>query len=69
MNIVKKLNRLGVGVITEEYIDDEVKDNEVKKLYKKPFWTFTRNNYGFTVNASNENIVDGIKLKETIYNV
>lgn len=60
MNIVKKLNRLGVGVITEEYIDDEVKDNEVKKLYKKPFWTFARNNYGFTVNASNENIVDGI---------
>lgn len=60
MNIVKKLNRLGVGVITEEYIDDEVKDNEVKKLYKKPFWTFARNNYGFTVNASNENIVNGI---------
>lgn len=60
MNIVKKLNRLGVGIITEEFIRDEVKDIKVKKLYKKPFWTFTRNNYGFAASVSDDNTVDGI---------
>lgn len=60
MNIVKKLNSLGVGVITEEYTSNEIKNNQIKKLYKKPFWTFTRNNFGFTVNAANLNEVDGI---------
>lgn len=60
MNIVKKLNKLGVGIITEEYIDDEIIENEVKSLYKKPFWTFARKNYGFTVNAYNDKILDGI---------
>ncbi len=60
MNIVKKLNKLGVGVITEEHIDDEFIDAQVKDLYKKPFWTFARNSYGFAAHASNEKIVDGI---------
>lgn len=60
MNVVKKLNKLGVGVTTEEYFDDDIIDIQVKSLYKKPFWTFARKNYGFTVNASNEKILDGI---------
>lgn len=60
MNIVKKLNKLGVGVITEEYIEDDQIDREVKDLYKRPFWTFARNSYGFAVNSSKEKHVDGI---------
>ncbi|MBK1812092.1 2-hydroxyglutaryl-CoA dehydratase [Clostridium sp. YIM B02505] len=60
MNLVKKLNKLGVGVITEEFIDDALIDNKVKELYKRPFWTFARNAYGFTLEASNEKMVDGI---------
>lgn len=60
MNVVKKLNDLGIGVITEEYIDDECIDKEVKDLYKRPFWTFARNSYGFTVHASREKIIDGV---------
>lgn len=60
MNVIKKLNKLGVGVITEEYIDGKMIDNEVKNLYKKPFWTFTRNNYGFTINATNKSDINGI---------
>lgn len=60
MNIIQKLNELGVGVITEEYIDEESIDMEVKNLYKRPFWTFARNSYGFTANASKKRIVDGI---------
>lgn len=60
MNIVNKLNRLGVGVITEENIDDKIIDKEVKELYKRPFWTFARNSYGFAASLSQERIVDGI---------
>ncbi|MEY8417279.1 acyl-CoA dehydratase activase-related protein [Tissierella praeacuta] len=60
MNIIEKLNELGVGVITEESIDDKLIDMEVKNLYKKPFWTFARNSYGFTANVSKEKMVDGI---------
>lgn len=60
MNVVKKLNKLGVGVITEEYVDDKIIESEVKSLYKKPFWTFAKKNYGFTVNAMNRLDVNGI---------
>lgn len=60
MDLVKKLNELGVGVITEEYVEDEIINREVRKLYKRPFWTFARNSYGFASYLSKENIVDGI---------
>jgi predicted nucleotide-binding protein (sugar kinase/HSP70/actin superfamily) len=60
MNIVKKLNKLGVGVVTEEYMEDELIDSRVKTLYKRPFWTFARNTYGFTVESSLEKKVNGI---------
>ncbi len=60
MNLVKKLNDLGIGVITNEFTDEDILQREAQNLYKKPFWTFVRENYGFTVNASNEKIVDGI---------
>ncbi|MCM8709723.1 acyl-CoA dehydratase activase-related protein [Clostridium sp. SYSU_GA19001] len=60
MNIVKKLNKLGVGVITEEYVDDESIEDEVKTLYKKPFWTFARNAYGFATHSVNKKMINGI---------
>jgi predicted nucleotide-binding protein (sugar kinase/HSP70/actin superfamily) len=60
MNIVNKLNKLGVGAITEEFLDEESIDNEVNNLYKKPFWAFARNSYGFAANASGKKFVDGI---------
>lgn len=60
MNVVKKLNNLGVGVITEEYLDEGIIEKEIKNLFKKPFWTFARINYGFTTNVSKEKLLDGI---------
>jgi predicted nucleotide-binding protein (sugar kinase/HSP70/actin superfamily) len=60
MNIVKKLNKLGVGVITEEYIREELMDKEVEELYKRPFWTFARNSYGFASYISKKKQVNGI---------
>lgn len=60
MNIVKKLNSMGVGVVTEEALDEAAKDYEVRRLFKRPFWTYARKNFGFSVNVSNKNTVDGI---------
>ncbi|MDR7857216.1 acyl-CoA dehydratase activase-related protein [Tissierella sp.] len=60
MNIVNKLNKLGVGVMTEEYVDEDSIDSEVANLYKKPFWTFARNSYGFTAHATEKKLIDGV---------
>lgn len=60
MNTVKKISSLGIGIITEEFMDENYIDEEVKKLYKRPFWTFARNSYGFAVGAARRGMVDGI---------
>jgi len=59
MNIVKKLNKLGVGVITEEYVEEEQIKLEVNTLFKRPFWTFAANSYGFTTSIAKNNEIDG----------
>lgn len=60
MNLVKKLNNLGIGVETMEFTEEFLINLEINNLYKRPFWTFTRENYGFAVNAVKEKKVDGI---------
>jgi predicted nucleotide-binding protein (sugar kinase/HSP70/actin superfamily) len=60
MNIVNKLKKLGVGVVTEEVIDEDIKNREISKLYKKPFWSFARNNYSFTSHMADQKLVNGI---------
>lgn len=60
MNVVKKLNKLGVGVITEEVVNENEIDEQIKRLFKKPFWTFARNSYGFTTYLSENKAIDGI---------
>jgi len=60
MNLVKKLNKMGVGVITEEYMEEERIKAEVKTLFKKPFWTFAAASYGFTSVIAKDNKIDGI---------
>lgn len=60
MNIINKLNNLGIGVITEEYVSDEIKDEQSKKLYKKFFWTFARNTYGASTYLASTNEINGI---------
>ncbi len=60
MNLVKKLNDLGMGIITYEFTGEDILNKEAGNLYKRPFWTFARENYGFAVNSSKEKKVDGI---------
>lgn len=60
MNVVNKLNNLGAGVITEERVEEKYIQNQVDKLFKKPFWTFARNSYGFATHVAEKNLVSGI---------
>ena len=60
MNLVKKLNKFGIGVITEEFVDEAKISLNVSRLFKKPFWTFAKNSYGFSTYLSENNEVDGI---------
>lgn len=60
MNLVKKLNQLGVGIITEEFIDEGSIANKTKELFKRPFWTFARNAYGASTYLAENKKIDGI---------
>lgn len=60
MNLVKKLTKLGVGVITEEFVDDIFINDKVKDLFKRPFWTFARNAYGASTYLAENKKIDGI---------
>ncbi|CCC57912.1 acyl-CoA dehydratase activase-related protein [Caloramator australicus] len=60
MNLIKKLNGFGIGVITHEVVDDSIKHMEIKKLFKRPFWTFAREYYGFASYAVKNKLIDGI---------
>ncbi len=59
MNVVKKLNKMGVGVVTEEYVEEDQIKLQVKSLYKRPFWTFATNSYGFTRAIEKDNKISG----------
>lgn len=60
MNLVKKFKRLGIGVITEEFIDEAFINDKVKYLFKRPFWTFARKAYGASTYLAENKKVDGI---------
>lgn len=60
MNIIKKLNDKGIGIITEEFAPSPLADSQVKKLIVKPFWTFCRNLYGAATAFYQESKINGI---------
>lgn len=60
MNIKKKLNKLNIGVITEEKVSEDAIEKAIEKLYKKPFWSFAKKSYGASVSLYNEGVVEGI---------
>ncbi len=60
MDIKMKLNQAGIGVVTSETICGADIDKEVKKLFKKPFWSFAREYYGAAVTMYKTGGADGI---------
>jgi predicted nucleotide-binding protein (sugar kinase/HSP70/actin superfamily) len=60
MSLIKKLNRLGIGVVTPDCVDKADIETEVGKLFKKPFWYFAQQYYGSAVHLYKSGGVDGI---------
>lgn len=60
MNLVEKLHDFGVGITTEEFVPEANIDEEVSKLFKRPFWSFARNSYGAASYLHSINKIDGI---------
>jgi predicted nucleotide-binding protein (sugar kinase/HSP70/actin superfamily) len=60
MSLIKKLNKLGIGITTEEYVDKQYIDKQVSTLFKRPFWTFARNTFGFSTYLAETGSIDGI---------
>lgn len=60
MDIIKKLNSMSIGAITEENVEESLINNETSKLFKRPFWTFARQSYGSSVFLANNQLTQGI---------
>jgi len=60
MDIVNKLKAKGIGIITEEFAPEQVSESQVKKLLKKPFWTFHRNLFGASGALCRQKKIHGI---------
>jgi len=60
MNLIKKLNGHGIGIITEENVDNNLKIKQISSLYKRPFWTFSREIFGFSTYLAENHLIDGI---------
>lgn len=60
MNLIKKLNAQGIGIITADCVPQTHIEAEVNKLFKLPFWHYARQYYGSAVHLCKSKSVDGI---------
>lgn len=60
MDLVARLNRRGVGVITEEAADRMYKEECLEGLIKKPFWHNFTSLYGAALFLQRQKMIDGI---------
>lgn len=60
MNLIKKLNKHGIGILTEEDVEKSLKLQQTTSLFKRPFWTFAREIFGFSTYLAENHLIDGI---------
>lgn len=60
MDLVNKLHKLNIGVITEETLDRELITSQFSGFIKNPYWLFFRNNYGASQIFIKGKLIDGI---------
>ena len=60
MNLLKKLERMDVGVLTEETVDRVYKERFAGRLMKKPFWANFTALYGAARFLEEQRMIDGI---------
>lgn len=59
MNTVKKLNEMGVGVVTFDMLPEKLNAPD-KRALKEPYWVFARKVYNSAMHLLNEGGLDGI---------
>ena len=60
MELIKKLNSLGIGVITSEHVRGEDIDKQARGLFKEPFWYFAQQYYGAAMHLFKSGKISGI---------
>jgi len=60
MNLISKLNALGLGIVTAETVPFKCISRQVQTLFKQPFWFFARQFYGGAIHLYKKNRIDGI---------
>ena len=60
MDLVRKLSRLDIGVVTEEDVADADIARAAAKLFKEPFWYFARRYYGAAAHLCESGAVNGL---------
>lgn len=59
MNTIKKLNEMGVGVVTFDMLPEKLNDPD-KKAMKEPYWVFARKVYNSALYLLKQGEIDGI---------
>lgn len=59
MNTIKKLNEMGVGVVTFDMLPEKLNDPD-KKAMKEPYWVFARKVYNSALYLLDKGEIDGI---------
>jgi predicted nucleotide-binding protein (sugar kinase/HSP70/actin superfamily) len=60
MDIRKKLNKMGIGIVTGECVGKSDIEAQAAKLFKKPFWTFAKEYYGAALSIFKNSMADGM---------
>lgn len=60
LNLIQKLHKLDIGVITEERVSRYEMMEELKELIKQPYWLFFTHNYAPALILAKRHEIDGI---------
>lgn len=60
INLIQKLHKLDIGIITEEWISASRKQEQLEGLIKNPYWKFFVNNFGAAKAIEADCKADGI---------
>lgn len=60
MNLIDKLHKLDIGVITEEWVSKFDKEEQLKGLMKQPYWLFFIQNFAAAMALIEKKEIDGI---------
>ena len=60
MDLIRKLEKLDIGPVTEQAVDRIYKEKYLKELIKKPFWANFISLYGAARYLEDQGIIDGI---------